>query len=413
MGRCRRCNLEYKPLMHWSGKPRRTCCSGCKYDGIHSDECTRVQRRRVRSPSPRRRLTSQRMAVATPRFFTDQLPLCISFLPILDLVPFREATLECRNAVDCFLGSIDAMHRILTNFAVYDAGPTYWKVPRVPSIYGCSLYGCSNASPSLRYFNLETGNRADISNLATGRFGFVRVSAIRMLVVPSLWALSSYHADDRWAVGELYDLLGKQRDWMNGVAWGLFAEVTSAVPCWRCGRPRYIPFCELNHEVLNALGACSTRLSVPFHTPDDVDTYMWVAQHGPLKPCNQHEALMGYALAAIWRDLAPDGHVDQHEGLTHTDNLERRSMKWQRISERHATEWLHKAADRANVRKLWAMWSVSMKALLKVNIRMRLLIQECHIHMDPQHYIEGRVMKDTESVSSVLTYQVPGSIRCI
>ena len=41
--------------MHWSGKPRRTCCSGCKYDGIHSDECTRVQRRRVRSPSPRRR----------------------------------------------------------------------------------------------------------------------------------------------------------------------------------------------------------------------------------------------------------------------------------------------------------------------------------------------------------------------
>ena len=34
--------------MHWSGKPRRTCCSGCKYEGIHSGECTRV-------PSPRRR----------------------------------------------------------------------------------------------------------------------------------------------------------------------------------------------------------------------------------------------------------------------------------------------------------------------------------------------------------------------
>ena len=41
--------------MHWSGKPRRTCCSGCKYKGIHSGECTRVQRHQGRSPSPRHR----------------------------------------------------------------------------------------------------------------------------------------------------------------------------------------------------------------------------------------------------------------------------------------------------------------------------------------------------------------------
>ena len=55
MDLCHVCALEYRPLMHWSGKPRRTCCSGCKYEGIHSGECTRVQRHRVRSPSPRRR----------------------------------------------------------------------------------------------------------------------------------------------------------------------------------------------------------------------------------------------------------------------------------------------------------------------------------------------------------------------
>ena len=48
---------------------------------------------------------------------------------------------------------------------------------------------------------------------------------------------------------------------------------------------------------------------------------------------------------------------------------------------------------------------VSMKALLKMNIRMRLLICERHIVGDPQHAIQGRVMKDTESVVSVLTYQ--------
>ncbi len=48
---------------------------------------------------------------------------------------------------------------------------------------------------------------------------------------------------------------------------------------------------------------------------------------------------------------------------------------------------------------------VSMKALLKMNIRMRLLICERHIVGDPQHAIPGRVMKDTESVVSVLTYQ--------
>jgi hypothetical protein len=49
-----------------------------------------------------------------------------------------------------------------------------------------------------------------------------------------------------------------------------------------------------------------------------------------------------------------------------------------------------------------------MKALLKMNVRMRLLIGERHIVGDPQHAIQGRVMDDTESVVSVLTYHVDG-----
>ncbi len=180
----------------------------CTYARIHIRIGSRLQISKVI-------LSSQWMAVATPHVLTDHWPLCISFLPTVDLVPVREATLECRNAVDCFLGSIDAMRQILTDFALYDAGPTRWKVPNftgLPTI-------CSNVSPSLRYANLD-----------------IRTPGM-------VWVYGS------WLPGPVYGLLRLQRDWMDGVAWGQFAEMTSAVPCAVCGRPVYIPFCELSSEI--------------------------------------------------------------------------------------------------------------------------------------------------------------------
>ena len=281
------------------------------------------------------------------------------------LGPVREAMLEGRNAVDCFLGSIDAMHQILTDFAECDAGPTRWKVPRVIDIYCCSNRCLSDCSPSLRYYNLEAGS------------------------------LCSVYVHGRWVQRELLDLLMQQRRWMDGVAWGHFAERTSAVHCSGCGRPVYIPFCGLRHELMNSIDACSTKLSVPLQTPDEIDTYMWEAKRGPWSGDTQHEALIWYATAAIWRDLAPS-HVDQHGRQLPHDH----GQYW--------TEWLHKDADRVYLRKLWAMWAVSMKALLKVNIRMRLLVCERHIVGDPQHAILGSVMNDTESVFSILTYEQDG-----
>ena len=153
--------------------------------------------------------------------------------------------LEGRNAVDCFLGSIDAMHQILTDFAECDAGPTRWKVPRVIDIYCCSNRCLSDCSPSLRYYNLEAGS------------------------------ICSVYVHGRWVQRELLDLLMQQRRWMDGVAWGHFAEMTSH--CSGCGRPVYIPFCGLRHELMNSIDACSTKLSVPLQTPDEIDTYMWEA----------------------------------------------------------------------------------------------------------------------------------------
>ena len=298
------------------------------------------------------------MAVATPHVLTDHWPLCISFLPTVDLVPVREATLECRNAVDCFLGSIDAMRQILTDFAVYDAGPTRWKVPNftgLPTI-------CSNVSPSLRYANLD-----------------IRTPGM-------VWVYGS------WLPGPVYGLLRLQRDWMDGV------EMTSAVPCAVCGRPVYIPFCELSSEILYSLGSCSTQLIVSLRTPNEVNDYMFAAKRHPYKCDNRADTLISYEMAAIWRDLAADGHVSDVGGYTHR-------YKMERIVARYRTEWLQKTIDRVNLEKLWALWAVSMKALLKMNIRMTLLVCERHIVGDPQHAIPGRVMKGTESVFSVFTYQ--------
>ena len=320
-------------------------------------------------------LSSQWMAVANPHFPIDQWPICISFVATVDLVPLRQATLECRNAVDCFLGSIDAMHQILTDFAVYDAGPTHWKVPNfrgrhvVPPRY--ISHFCSNACPSMRYSNLDVQTPGMV------------------------WLYG------QWVSASVFGLLGLQCEWMDGVAWGQFAEITSAVPCVVCGRPVYIPFCELNREILYSLSCCSTQLSVSLQTPDEVDDYMMAAKRGPQKFDSHGETLVFYALAAIWRDLAADGHVSDVDGYTHQSYHER-------MGARDRTERLQKDTDRVNLRKLWALWAVSMKALLKMNVRMRLLIGERHIVGDPQHAIQGRVMDDTESVVSVLTYHVDG-----
>ena len=86
------------------------------------------------------------------------------------------------------------MRQILTDFALYDAGPTRWKVPNftgLPTI-------CSNVSPSLRYANLD-----------------IRTPGM-------VWVYGS------WLPGPVYGLLRLQSDWMDGVAWGQFAEMTSA-----------------------------------------------------------------------------------------------------------------------------------------------------------------------------------------
>jgi hypothetical protein len=329
----------------------------CTYARIHIRIGSRLQISKVI-------LSSQWMAVATPHVLTDHWPLCISFLPTVDLVPVREATLECRNAVDCFLGSIDAMRQILTDFALYDAGPTRWKVLNftgLPTI-------CSNVSPSLRYANLD-----------------IRTPGM-------VWVYGS------WLPGPVYGLLRLQSDWMDGVARGQFAEMTSAVPCAVCGRPVYIPFCELSSEIFYSLGSCSTQLIVSLRTPNEVDDYMFAAKRHPYKCDNHADTLISYEMAAIWRDLAADGHVSDVGGYTHR-------YKMERIVARYRTEWLQKTIDRVNLEKLWALWAVSMKALLKMNIRMTLLVCERHIVGDPQHAIPGRVMKGTESVFSVLTYQ--------
>jgi hypothetical protein len=319
-------------------------------------------------------LSSQRVAVATPHVPFDQWPLCISFLPIVDLVPVRELMLECRNVVDSFLGSIGAMHRILTDFAVYDAGPTYWKMPRVIS-GDCLICGartnCSNVSPIDRYSNLEPGSR-----------GVVCVGA-------------------QWVHGELRTLLMQQIRWMDNVAFGHFAEVTSAAPCAGCSRPVYIPFCELRSSLLRPWHLLSSHLGIQFREPDDVDEYMRRTKRGPRKFVTQHETLYYYALAAIWRDLAVDGHVDLHEGYTHRDYHEPIAAKDWRA-------WLNKAEDRVILKKLWAMWAVAMKALLKVNVMLTLLVGERHIVGDPQHDLPGRVAKHTESVFSVLSYEKDG-----